>query len=93
MSSLPKKFSKDAVIVNELGLHARSAAKLSEIARTAKSKIWIIKDGEKADAASIIDILTLACSKGTRVTIAADYPHDIEILNRIEALIQNGFGE
>jgi phosphocarrier protein HPr len=93
MSSSPEKFSKDAVIVNELGLHARSAAKIAEIARTAKSKIWIIREREKADAASIIDMLTLACSKGTRVTISADYPEDIEILNRIEALIQNGFGE
>ncbi|OQX09956.1 MAG: HPr family phosphocarrier protein [Desulfobacteraceae bacterium IS3] len=88
-----EQFSKDAVIVNELGLHARSAAKIAEIARTAKSKIWIIRDGEKADAASIIDMLTLACSKGTTVKIAADYPADIEILNRIKALIQNGFGE
>lgn len=93
MSGSSEFFSKHAVIVNELGLHARSAAKLSEIARTAKSKIWIIKDGEKADATSIIDMLTLACSKGTTVTIAADYPADIKILNRIEALIQNGFGE
>lgn len=93
MSILPEEFSKNAVIVNELGLHARSAAKVAEIARTAKSKIWIIRDGEKADAASIIDMLTLACSKGTGVTIAADHPGDIEILNRIEALIQNGFGE
>jgi phosphocarrier protein len=93
MSSSPEKFSKNAVIVNELGLHARSAAKIAEIARTAKSKIWVIRDGEKADAASIIDMLALACSKGTRVTISADYSEDIEILNRIKALIQNGFGE
>jgi len=80
-------------IVNELGLHARSAAKIAEIARNANSNVWIIKDGKKADASGILEILMLECAKGSVITIKIDHPVDVEILNAIVALIKTGFGE
>jgi phosphocarrier protein len=89
-----KNFSKDIMIINELGLHARAAAKIAEIAAEAKSGVWILKDDKKADAKSIIDILTLGCVKGAEITVQIeDYTSDAHILNRIESLVQNGFGE
>ncbi len=93
MAYSDKDISEDAVIVNELGLHARSAAKIAEIARLAASDVWIIKGGEKVDAKSIIDMLTLACTKGSNITIKIDSHSDTEILNRIVALVESGFGE
>ncbi|MDM8524729.1 HPr family phosphocarrier protein [Desulfococcaceae bacterium HSG8] len=93
MKHLVEKFSKHVVIVNELGLHARSAARIAEIACGAQSDVWVIKDGEKVDAKSIIDMLTLACGKGTEIEIKIDKPSDIDILNRIADLIEDGFGE
>ncbi len=84
---------KEAVVVNELGFHARAAAQIAKIAQKATSGIWLTKDGEKVDASSIIDILTLACAKGSRVTFKADSPSDAGILEDIAKLVGDGFGE
>ena len=88
-----KSFVRDAVIINELGLHARSAAKIAKIAQRATGKIWIIKDALEADAASVIDILTLEGFKGTKITIKIEDYSDAEILNELEQLVKSGFGE
>ncbi|MFH1975868.1 MAG: HPr family phosphocarrier protein [Pseudomonadota bacterium] len=81
------------IIKNELGLHARAAAKIATLAGRAEDKIWIIKDSEKVDASSIIDILTLGCSKGTMITFATDNESDLDVLNDIVILVEKGFGE
>ena len=93
MDESSKEYSKEVVIINELGLHARSAAKIAKLAQNAKSTIWLIKDNEKADASSIIDILTLACPKGSRIALSADCQSDIDIINDITALVERGFEE
>ncbi|OQW96818.1 MAG: HPr family phosphocarrier protein [Desulfobacteraceae bacterium A6] len=84
---------KSVIIKNELGLHARAAAKIATLAGRAKDKIWLIKDGEKVDASSIIDILSLGCSKGTEITLAADSKTDFDLLRNIIIMAENGFGE
>jgi phosphocarrier protein len=88
-----KELSREVVIVNELGLHARSAAKIAKLAQNAKSTIWLIKDNEKVDASSIIDILTLACEKGSKIMLTVDSKSDIHILNDITTLAERGFEE
>ncbi|HSM75143.1 MAG TPA: HPr family phosphocarrier protein [Desulfobacterales bacterium] len=88
-----RPLSRELVIVNELGLHARSAAKIAAVAKNAAAGVWVIKDGQAADAASIIDLLSLACAKDTTITLKIDSPSDREILDRIVALVENGFGE
>ena len=93
MRKTGQTFSKDVTVVNELGLHARSAAKIAELAREATSKVWVQKNEERADARSILDILTLACEKGSKLTITIDDRSDMETLNRIVDLVINGFGE
>jgi len=85
--------TRDATIINELGLHARSAAKIAKIAQNSKATVWIHKGKEQADASSIIDILTLGCDTGTRITVSIEDPTDIDILNDIFELLANGFDE
>ncbi len=85
--------SRDVVIINELGLHARSAAGIAKLAQNANSKVWLIRGEERVDASSIIDILSLACSKGSKITLEIDEEADIDILNEIIELIKKGFGE
>ena len=87
-----KKF-RYATIVNDLGLHARSAAQIAEIAQNSVAGVWIQKEEEKADASSIIDILTLACARGTRIKIVIEDLADLPVLNGIADLIDSGFGE
>ena len=85
--------SRKATIVNEFGLHARSAAKIAEIANRATASVWIAKGEQKADASSIVDILTLACEKGTQISIYIENQADFNILEAITKLVESGFGE
>ncbi len=84
---------RNVIIINTLGLHARSATKIAKRAQNSKSKIWIIKDGAKADASSIFDILTLACEQGSEITLRIEDQLDHEILDDLVKLVESGFGE
>ena len=88
-----QKLHKVTTIINELGLHARSAAQIAEIARASRGNVWVMKGDEKADASSVMDILTLLCEKGTKIRIIIEDPADNDILNAIVDLVENGFGE
>ena len=87
------ELSRDVIVINELGLHARSAAKIAEIARKANYNLWIIKDKKKVDASSILDILTLECTKGSKITLKIDDQSDLDILNDTVWQFEIGFGE
>ena len=84
---------KCVTICNELGLHARSAAKIAKQAREAKSKVWIVKGDERADAKSILDVVSLSCHKGTDICIEIESSVDLPILEKLVALVLSGFGE
>ncbi len=87
------ELSRDVIVINELGLHARSSARIAEIARKANYNVWIIKDKKKVDASSIIDILTLECAKGSKITLKIDDQSDIDVLNDTVKQFETGFGE
>ena len=93
MDKMKHAKSRTLRIVNDLGLHARSAAILAKLAGEAGSGVWIIKNGDTADATSMLDILALACPKGTDITVSIDDEADMNILERMAALIRSGFGE
>ena len=90
--SLPA-LSREAIIINEFGLHARSAARIAELANRATASVWIAKGKQEADASSIVDILTLACEKGTKIRIRIEDQADFNILEAITELVESGFGE
>ncbi|WP_084156439.1 HPr family phosphocarrier protein [Desulforegula conservatrix] len=85
--------SRTFLVHNKLGLHARPAASIAKLAQQAKSDIWLIKGDEKADAASIIDILTLACTQGTTIKVEITDHNDTSILENIASLFETSFGE
>jgi phosphocarrier protein len=93
MTNSEPELSREVVIVNELGLHARSAAKIAELAQNSKAAVWVKKDAEKADASSIVDILTLACEKGSKIALIIEDKADRPIIEDIANLIESGFGE
>jgi phosphocarrier protein HPr len=93
MSKFKPALSREVTIVNEFGLHARSAAKIAELANRSTASVWIQKGDDKADASSIVDILTLACEKGTKITIRIENKSDFSILDDITELVESGFGE
>lgn len=87
------KLNRKVVISNELGLHARAAAKIAKLAEQARSDIYIVKDGEEVDATSIVDVIALYCPCGVEVAVKITDPGDMKILNDIARLIETGFGE
>tara|TARA_B100000900_G_C19956604_1_gene463927 strand:- start:191 stop:460 length:270 start_codon:yes stop_codon:yes gene_type:complete len=85
--------SKTMKILNELGLHARAAAKVVSIANGFKSNITLKKDKKNADAKSIMKILMLSASKGALVEIIVDGDDQNEALDAVVELFKNGFDE
>jgi phosphocarrier protein len=87
------RLEKEVIIVNELGLHARSAAKIAKIAQKARGPIRISMQGRQVDAKSMLDIMTLAAGKGAVLLISAKDFCDEALLCSIAALVEQGFGE
>ena len=85
----------EVTIVNELGLHARAAAKLVRLSRTFASRITIEDRGENAsaNAKSILSILALAASAGSVVTVIADGTDEAAAIEAVCTLFTEGFGE
>lgn len=80
-------------MTNPLGIHARPAALIAKLAATAEGKVWLIKEDEMIDAGSIIDILTLGCSKGSEVVLQMENHSDNKIFVEIAELIEQGINE
>ena len=85
--------SRQATVINELGMHARPAAWIAEMAMEGKGDIRLFKGSSEVDASSIIDILTLGAEKGSQILIQAESDEDREIVEKIKAFFDIGFGE
>ncbi len=84
---------KETVLVNKLGMHARAATKLVQLAQKFKSRIVVIVNGMEADAKSILGLLILAAPVGTKVKIRAEGEDEKEAVEAIVKLIEEKFGE
>ncbi len=85
--------SRQTTVVNALGMHARPAAKIAEMAQDASGEIWLSDGTSTVDASSIIDILTLCAVTGTRISIYTEKEEDSELADQIKAFFDIGFGE
>ena len=85
--------SIDAQIVNRLGLHARAAAKLTQTASSFSSEVWLLRNGRRVNAKSIMGVMMLAAGKGSTITVQADGEDAQGALDAICALIADRFGE
>ena len=88
-----KTVGQEVVIRNEMGLHARSAGKIVKISEKFESQIRLCRDGNVADGKSILDILTLACPKGSVIRLEATGPDAELAIREIAGLISRGFEE
>jgi len=80
-------------IQNKLGLHARAAALLVKAANRFEADLTVEKDGIAVNGKSIMGILMLAASRGTKITLKADGKDATEALQTLGQLIGNRFGE
>lgn len=80
-------------ITNKLGLHARAAAKLSHLANNFNSNIYLIFNGDRVNAKSLLGILTLAAAVGNDIVIEAEGKDETEAVSRIKDLFDRKFDE
>lgn len=85
--------SRNIEIINKLGLHARAAAQLVQLASNFTSHIEIEKDNRRVNGKSIMGVMMLAAGKGSEITIYTDGDDEEESMNKIEELINNRFNE
>jgi phosphocarrier protein HPr len=84
---------REIAIQNRLGLHARAAAKFVQTASRFKSAVKIRKNGEEVDGKSILGILLLAASQGTKIVVAVDGEDEKDAFAAVEDLITRQFDE
>ena len=80
-------------IVNRLGLHARAAAKLVRLAGRFESEITLRRDGQEADAKSIMSVMMLGAATGTELELEASGEDAQQALESLRTLISQRFGE
>lgn len=85
--------SQEVVIVNTLGLHARAAARFVQIASRFESRITVSRDTRSANGKSILGLLTLSGSTGSRLTITADGADEHAAVCALADLVAARFGE
>ena len=88
-----KKVSKEVVIRNRLGLHARPAAQLVQLAGRFSSQIYIRKGEAQINGKSIMGVLMLAAAQGSKLEISAEGDDAEEAVAQINNLITGEFGQ
>ena len=84
---------REVEIINELGLHARASAKLTQLAGQYKSRIWLTRNGRRVNAKSIMGVMMLAAAKGATLSIEAEGPDEEKAMLALTGLIANYFEE
>jgi len=85
--------SSEFEIVNELGLHARAAVKLTQVAQKYPCEVVVANKEQTANAKSVMGVLLLCGGKGTRVVVTATGEGAEQAVVAIGELIANKFGE
>jgi phosphocarrier protein HPr len=83
-----KSIVRDITIVNEMGLHARPAAQFVRRANAFRSEIWLVKDGKRFSAASLIEVMRANVDCGTTVTLEANGPDAETAVERLAQLVR-----
>ena len=86
-------FSKEVVVQNQVGLHARPATFFIQKANEFKSSVWVEKDDRKVIAKSLLGVLSLGITKGTSIAIIADGTDEQEAVTTLVNLIASNFTE
>jgi len=80
-------------IVNKLGLHARASALFVKTASKFQSEVKLARESVEVNGKSIMGIMMLAASKGTKIRLTVEGADEAEAIQTIGALIIDGFGE
>ncbi len=85
--------SQAVTVVNQLGMHARAAAKFVHLATRFEARVTVARERREIDGKSIMGILLLAAARGSTITISAEGTDEHDAVAALVALVQSGFGE
>jgi len=85
--------SQSVTVVNQLGMHARAAAKFVHLATRYEARVKVARDRREMDGKSIMGILLLAAARGSTITISAEGADERDAVAALVALVESGFGE
>ena len=86
-------YSKEVVVQNQIGLHARPATFFIQKANEFKATIWVEKDERRVSAKSLLGVLSLGITRGTNITLLADGSDEEASVNALVSLINSNFEE
>ena len=86
-------YSKDVMVQNQVGLHARPATFFIQKANEFRSSIWIETEERRVNAKSLLGILSLGIIGGTQIKIIADGADEQAAVNALVELVESGFSE
>ena len=92
-SAVPQTLTKELVVQNKMGIHARPAAMVVRITNKFKSEVFVEKDEEQVNGKSIMGLMMLAAGKGSKVKFIATGIDAATMLGEIEALFARKFDE
>jgi phosphocarrier protein HPr len=85
--------SRELLIVNQRGLHARASAKFVQLAAGFNASIEVERDGVTVGGTSIMGLMMLAASPGCCITVTASGPDAVEAVDALAKLVSEKFGE
>jgi phosphocarrier protein len=88
-----KSVTKELLVQNKMGIHARPAAMIVRITNKFKSEVHVEKEDEQVNGKSIMGLMMLAAAKGSKVKFVATGPDAEQMLTEIEALFAKKFDE
>jgi phosphocarrier protein HPr len=85
--------SKDLLIINKRGLHARASAKFVQMVERFTSEVWVTRGSETVGGRSIMGLMMLAAGPGTTIKVSAKGPDAEAALKAITELVESKFNE
>ena len=86
-------YTKKAVVMNQVGLHARPATFFIQKANEFKCSIWVEVEERRVNAKSLLGVLSLGIVKGTEITLIANGSDEEEAVEALAALLDSDFGQ
>ncbi|MEZ6241405.1 MAG: HPr family phosphocarrier protein [Phycisphaerales bacterium] len=90
---MPERCAVSVTIVNELGLHARPATALADVANRFESSVRVRKGSDEVDGKSIMEIMMLAATKGTTLELVCEGTDAHACAEELKSLVERGFDE
>jgi phosphocarrier protein HPr len=85
--------TREVRITNRLGLHARAAAKIVKLAARFHCRVWVVFEGRRANARSMLAVMMLAASMGSTIRLETSGPDEALAMTAMFRLISDRFGE